>query len=128
MLTRESTQRTVHARQRNDDESGSCDRYRWCRRRIASFLAVHRGLLNELLAKLHDDEKVRGVTVFRGISGFGKSGRMHSSSLLDLSMDLPLVIEFFDEPAKVSGILEHLAGILEPDHVVSWKARVNKED
>ena len=81
-----------------------------------------------MLAKLHDDEKVRGVTVFRGISGFGKSGRMHSSSLLDLSMDLPLVIEFFDERAKVSGILEHLAGILEPDHVVSWKARVNKED
>lgn len=91
-------------------------------------MAVHWGLLNELLAKLHDDEKVRGVTVFRGISGFGRSGRMHSSSLLDLSMDLPLVIEFFDEPAKVSGILEHLAGILEPDHVVSWKARVNKED
>ncbi len=43
-------------------------------------------------------------------------------------MDLPLVIEFFDESAKVSGILEHLAGILEPDHVVSWKERVNKED
>ncbi len=91
-------------------------------------MAVHWGLLNELLAELHDDEKVRGVNVFRGISGFGKSGRMHSSSLLDLSMDLPLVIEFFDERAKVSGILEHLAGILEPDHVVSWKARVNKED
>lgn len=91
-------------------------------------MAVHRGLLNELLAKLHDDEKVRGVTVFRGISGFGKSGRMHSSSLLDLSMDLPLVIEFFDEPAKVSGILEYLAGILESDHLVRWKARVNKED
>lgn len=91
-------------------------------------MAVHRGLLNELLAKLHDDEKVRGVTVFREISGFGKSGRMHSSSLLDLSMDLPLVIEFFDEPAKVSGILGHLAEFLEPDHVVSWKARVNKED
>ncbi len=91
-------------------------------------MAVHWGLLNELLAKLHDDEKVCGVTVFRGISGFGKSGRMHSSSLLDLSMDLPLVIEFFDEPAKVSGILEHLAEFLEPDHVVSWKARVNKED
>ena len=68
------------------------------------------------------------MTVFRGISGFGKRGRMHSSSLLDLSMDLPLVIEFFEEPSKVSGILEHLAGILEPDHVVSWQARINKED
>jgi PII-like signaling protein len=94
---------------------------------VRIYLTEGQGLLDKLLAKLHDEEKVRGVTVFRGISGFGKSGRMHSSRLLDLSMDLPLVIEFFDEPDKVSGILEHLAGMLAPDHIVSWRARVNKE-
>ena len=81
--------------------------------------------LKPLMARLHDEEKVRGVTVFRGISGFGKSGKMHSSSLLDLSMDLPVVIEFFDEPAKVGRILEHLDAMLEPGHVVSWEAQVN---
>jgi hypothetical protein len=81
--------------------------------------------LNALLERLHDKEKVQGVTVFRGVSGFGKSGKVHSSSLLDLSMDLPVVIEFFDEPQKVSEILEHLAPELEPGHVVSWEAMVN---
>ncbi len=40
---------------------------------------------------------------------------------------LSVNVLFFDEPAKVSAILEHLAGILAPDHIVSWQARVNKE-
>jgi len=79
-----------------------------------------------LLARLHDDEKVRGVTVFRGISGFGRSGVMHSSTLLDLSLDLPVVIEFFDAPEKVRHILDHLKNDLPPGHVVSWPAQVNE--
>jgi hypothetical protein len=47
---------------------------------------------------------------------------MHSSSLLDLSLDLPLVIEFFDEPDKVERILEHICADVEPCHIVSWPA------
>lgn len=83
-------------------------------------------LLKQMLARLHDEEKVWGVTVFRGISGFGKSGKLHSSDLLDLSLDLPLVIEFFDEPAKVRRILSHLNDILQPGHVILWAAQVNE--
>jgi len=82
--------------------------------------------LKSLLEKLHDDEKVRGVTVFRGTSGFGRSGVVHSSTLLDLSLDLPVVIEFFDTPDKVRRILNHLKNELPPGHVVSWPAQVNE--
>jgi hypothetical protein len=92
---------------------------------VRVYLTETEKLLKKLLAKLHDEEKVSGVTVFRGISGFGRSGVVHSSTLLDLSLDLPLVIEFFDEPAKVKRILDHLKDILPPGHVVSWPARVN---
>jgi len=84
--------------------------------------------LKQLLEQLHDDEKVRGVTVFRGVSGFGTSGRIHSSALLDLSLDLPLVIEFFDEPGKVSKILQHLSGTFKPGHIVSWTAQINDQE
>jgi PII-like signaling protein len=84
-------------------------------------------LMKKLLSRLHDEEKVWGVTVFRGITGFGKSGHVHSSNLVDLSLDLPLVIEFFDEPAKVRRILAHLKDILKPGHVVTWPAQVNEE-
>ncbi|HYA38853.1 MAG TPA: DUF190 domain-containing protein [Candidatus Methylomirabilis sp.] len=83
-------------------------------------------LMKQLLARLHDEEKVWGVTVFRGISGFGKSGKMHSSDLIDLGLDLPLVVEFFDEPGKVQRILSHLKDILRSGHVISWHAQVNE--
>jgi PII-like signaling protein len=81
--------------------------------------------LDSLLKQLHDIENVRGVTVFRGVTGFGKSGKFHSSQLLDLSSDLPLVVEFFDEPSKVERILSHLKDEFESGHVVQWPASVN---
>jgi PII-like signaling protein len=83
------------------------------------------GKLKGLLSHLHDDFQVRGVTVFRGVAGFGASGKLHSSSLLDISLDLPQVIEFFDEPEKVTDILAELADSFKPGHVVSWPAEVN---
>lgn len=92
---------------------------------VRVYLTEGEHLMKTLLARLHDEEQVLGVTVFRGISGFGRSGKVHSASLLDLSLDLPLVIEFFDAPEKVKRILAHLKDILPPGHVVSWPAQVN---
>lgn len=81
--------------------------------------------LAALMARLHDEEQVVGVTVFRGISGFGQSGKLHSSSLLDLSLDLPITVEFFDTPDKVAQILEHLSADIAPGHILSWSATIN---
>jgi PII-like signaling protein len=89
---------------------------------VRVYLTEGEGSMETLLRRLHDEEKVQGVTVFRGICGFGKSGTMHSSSLLDMSLDLPLVVEFFDVPEKVDSILEHLRKQIEPGHIVSWPA------
>ncbi len=83
--------------------------------------------LQKIMACLHDEMQVRGVTVFRGIAGFGKSGRMHSSDLLDMSLDLPLVLEFFDQPDRLEPILEHIHSIVGPGHIVSWTANLNGE-
>jgi len=89
---------------------------------VRVYLTEGEGSMEALLRCLHDEEKVQGVTVFRGISGFGKSGVMHSSSLMDMSLDLPLVIEFFDVPEKVNNILEHLRNKVEPGHTICWPA------
>lgn len=83
--------------------------------------------LEPLLTLLHDQEQVAGVTAFRGVAGFGRSGRMHVSSLLDMSLDLPVIIEFFDRPAKVAAVMEHLSQHVEPGHMVSWSAQANLE-
>ncbi len=92
---------------------------------VRVYLTEQKAHLEQLLEHLHDKEKVRGVTVFRGVGGFGKSGVMHSSSLLDLSLNLPIVIEFFDTPDKVETIIEYLQDLVEPGHIVSWDARVS---
>lgn len=93
---------------------------------VRIYLTEAEHAMRSLLARLHDEEKVRGVTVFRGIAGFGRSGVMHSSTLLDLSLDLPVVIEFFDEPGKVERILTHLKDTIPPGHAVTWSANVNE--
>ncbi len=91
---------------------------------VRVYLTEAEGKLDPLIKRLHDWEKVRGVTVFRGISGFGQSGKIHSSSLLAMSLDLPVIVEFFDEPDKVASILEHLEEMIVPGHIVSWNANL----
>lgn len=77
-----------------------------------------------LLEHLHDQDHVRGVTVFRGIAGFGDSGVLHASGLMDLSLDLPLVVEFCDEASRVEQTLDYLNRVIKPGHVVTWSARM----
>lgn len=95
---------------------------------VRVYLTERTGQLKELMAYLHDESKVKGVTAFRGIAGFGKLGHMHSASLLDLSFDLPIVLEFFDEPARALAIIEYLKTRVEPEHIVFWGARVGSTE
>lgn len=81
--------------------------------------------LRKLLEFLQREEHVRGVTAFRGIAGFGPSGKLHEASLLDLSMNLPLVLEFFDLPERARKIMQDLNQWVGPGHMVSWSAEVN---
>ena len=81
----------------------------------------------KIIDMLHQDHRVAGVTAFRGIAGFGKSGHIHEAGLLDISLDLPVIIEFFDRPDKVAGVLPLLNEMVGPGHVVSWSAHANLE-
>lgn len=80
-------------------------------------------LVHEIFSRLHDTHQVRGLTVFRGIAGFGSSGEVHSADLLRWTADLPLVIEFFDTPQRVDAALLALAELLPQGHVLRWPAR-----
>ena len=84
--------------------------------------------LDSLLKRLRDWEKLRGVTVFRGISGFGDSGKIHSAGIIDMSLHLPIVVEFFDHPEKISNILDHLENNVKPGHMLVWQARVTTSE
>ncbi len=78
----------------------------------------------KILKRLHDEEKVKGVTMFRAIAGYGESGVIHAATLVDLSLDLPLVIEFFDRPEVVLAVIERLRDLVEPDHVLTYAAEI----
>jgi hypothetical protein len=80
---------------------------------------------DRVFEKLHDEHKVRGVTLFRGISGFGKSGETHSSSLLDISFNLPVVVEFFDSEENVKAALESISELVPPGHVLTFDADIS---
>jgi PII-like signaling protein len=80
--------------------------------------------LNTLINYLKNETAIRGVSVFRAIQGFGSTGE-HTASLLDLALDLPLVIEFFDSKDKLNPVLEHLSKMIKPEHIVFWEAKAN---
>jgi PII-like signaling protein len=81
-----------------------------------------KSLMQEILNILHDQHRVRGVVVFRGIAGFGDTGEVHATDILRLMVDLPLVIEFFDEPGVVQAVLGLLSGLVPAGRIVSWQA------
>ncbi len=81
-----------------------------------------KNLMQEILNILHDQQRVQGVVVFRGIAGLGESGEVHAADLLRLNVDLPLVVEFFDKPNVAEAALRLLDGLVPPGHVLTWRA------
>jgi len=49
-----------------------------------------------------------GATVTRGIMGFGASSRIHAARFLDLSLDLPIIVECVETQEKIDEILPTL--------------------
>ena len=74
-------------------------------------------------------EGLAGATVIRGIEGFGAKSHLHTSRILRLSEDLPIVVEIVDTAERVDGLLPLLDEMvadglvtIEPVHVVSYRA------
>jgi uncharacterized protein len=79
-------------------------------------------LMREILSALRDKHAVKGVTVFRGVAGFGADGEVHADDMLRLNVDLPLVIEFFDESPAAEAAIHFLETMVSQGHIVAWPA------
>ncbi len=62
--------------------------------------------LYEWLVEQAKKQQLAGATVLRGIMGFGKSSRIHSSRILRLSEDLPIVVELVDTRDRLEAYLD----------------------
>lgn len=72
----------------------------------------HHSLTSEIVKRAHA-AGLAGVTVFRGVQGYGKSNHIHTTRILSLSDDLPVCIVIIDAAAAVDGFTEDLLELVE---------------
>ena len=85
--------------------------------------ADHKPLYEAIVLKAREMH-LAGATVLRGPMGFGKSSRLHTSKIIRLSMDLPLVIEIIDSEDKINAFLPVLDGMMGGGLVTLEKVKV----
>jgi len=85
--------------------------------------ADHKPLYEAIVLKAREMH-LAGATVLRGPMGFGKSSRMHTSKIIRLSMDLPLVIEIVDSEEKIHTFLPILDTLVGGGLVTLEKVKV----
>jgi PII-like signaling protein len=71
-------------------------------------------------------EGAAGVTVLRGVAGFGARSVVHTTHILRLSEDLPIVLELVDTPEQVERLLPSLDEMVNEGLVTMEKVRVVK--
>lgn len=63
--------------------------------------------------------QLAGATVLRGAMGYGKSSRLHTTKILRLSEDLPLIIEIVDSEDNINRFLPILDGMMTTSGLVT---------
>lgn len=84
-----------------------------------------RPLATALVERLRKDG-FAGATVLRGLAGFGARSIVHTSQLLELSQDLPLVVEVVDTQEHVERLVPILDDMIADGLVTLEKVRVLK--
>jgi PII-like signaling protein len=84
--------------------------------------------LYEAIVHLLRERGIAGATVLRGIEGFGKKARLHTTRILRLSEDLPVLIEVVDREERLRPVLTELDGMvseglitLEPVEIIAYR-------
>jgi len=77
----------------------------------------HRPLYTEIVHRAHA-AGLAGATVLRGMEGFGASSHIHTTRLLSLSEDLPLVIIMVDTDVKIRAFLPELEELVQEGVVI----------
>jgi PII-like signaling protein len=70
--------------------------------------------------------KLAGATVFRGIMGFGADSLIHTAKILQLSEDMPVVIEIIDTEENINKIIPFLDENVKGGLITMEKAKIIK--
>ncbi len=84
--------------------------------------------LHEVIVRRAREAGLAGATVLRGVEGYGAHSRLHTTRILRLSEDLPVVVEIVDRPDRIEAFLPVLDELVEeglitvePVHVVAYR-------
>ena len=80
--------------------------------------------LHEAIVLKAREMHLGGATVLRGHIGFGHSSRIHTTKILRLSEDLPIVVEIIESQEKVDAFLPVLDGMMSSGLVTIERAEV----
>jgi PII-like signaling protein len=80
--------------------------------------------LYEAIVMRAREQGLAGATVLRGPMGYGRSTHLHTAKILDLSMNLPVVVEIVETEERIKAFLELLDGMLEGGLVTIEKVKV----
>ena len=80
--------------------------------------------LYDAIVELLRGEKFSGVTVLRGVGGFGSSSVYHTEKIMRLSQDLPIVIEVIESAERIEKMLPQLDDMIGGGLVTLEKVRV----
>jgi PII-like signaling protein len=83
----------------------------------------HKPLYEAIVLKAREMH-LAGATVLRGPMGYGASSRIHTAKIIQLSMDLPLIVEIVDTEERINGFLPVLDEMMNGGLVTLEKARV----
>ena len=85
----------------------------------------HHPLYTEIVHRAHA-AGLAGATVLRGVEGFGRSSRIHTTRILSLSEDLPVVVVIVDTDEKVRAFLPQLDELVPEGLVVLDRVEVER--
>ncbi len=80
--------------------------------------------LHEAIVLKAREMQLAGATVLRGHLGFGHSAHIHTSKILRLSQDLPVIVEIVDSQEKIDAFLPVLDGMMTSGLVTIEKVQV----
>jgi len=84
----------------------------------------HGKALHQAIVEMLRKEGFAGATVLRGVAGFGGSSILHTDKLLQMSQDLPIVVEAIESNEKIEKILPRIDEMLGGGIVTLEKVRV----
>lgn len=83
--------------------------------------------LYQYLVQWLKEQGIIGVTVFRGIEGYGEDKVLRSARLLELSSDLPIILEIVDTKEKIDSIVPEVTKMVPKGMVFTVDIEIHKE-